>query len=380
MIKTYKYKLYNSKNNNSLQDSIDTSCWVYNHCIALHKRYYRLFKKTLNKYQLQKHITKLKKQNRFQKWNTLNSQTIQDIAERIDKSYKQFFRNLKKHRPPKFRSKKMYKSITFKQTGFKLLEDNRIKIGDKTYKYWKSRDFQGDIKRLIVKKDALGDFYIFLLINEEMKPKAFKTGKIAGCDFGLKTFLVTSDNEKIESPLYLNQSLTELREKHRNLSKKKKGSKNRHKARRSLARTYRKIENQRNDFHFKLANRLIEKYDVLYFEDLNLDGMKRLWGRKVSDLAFDSFLRKLEWKALESDKEIVYIDKWFPSSKLCSREGCGIINRDLKLSDREWTCACGMVHDRDYNAAKNILRAGASAPEGDTTSGISRKGNLKLCC
>lgn len=211
-------------------------------------------------------------------------------------------------------------------------------------------------------------------------PKAFKTGKIAGCDFGLKTFLTTSDNEKIESPLYFLNNLDKLREKSRNLSKKKKGSNNRERARRSLARLQRKIENQRNDFHFKLSNKLTKQYDVLFFEDLNLDSMKKLWGRKVSDLAFDSFLRKLEWKMLESDKEVKYIDRWFPSSKLCSKEGCGILNKNLRLEDRTWACACGTVHDRDLNASINILKAGTSAYEGDITSKIFSNKNLKLCC
>ena len=380
MLKTYKYKLYNSKQNKHLKNDLNTACWVYNHCIALHKTYYRLYKKTLNKYKLQKHLTKLKNKQQYQKWNTLNSQTIQDITERIDKAYKQFFKNLKKHRPPKFKSRFMYKSITFKQCGFKLLDNNKIKIGGRTYTYWKSREINGKVKRVMIKQDTVGDFYLYLFVDEVLKPKAFKTGKIAGCDFGLKTFLFTSDNKKIESPLYLSQNIKRLRKVHRNFSLKKKGSNNRKKARRSLAKVHKKVVNQRTDFQFKLANSLIQKYDELYFETLNLEGMKKLWGRKVSDLALDSFLRILEWKALESGKHIGYIDRWFPSSKLCSVEGCGWIKEDLKLKDRVWECgACHTVHDRDFNASKNILRAGTSAYEGDKTSGI---GNIdfKFCC
>ena len=392
MIKTYKYKLYQADHNRALHDLVNTACWVYNHCIRLHKRYYRLYKKTLNTNQLQKHIAKLRKRNKH--WMKLNSQTVQDITERIEKGYKLFFNNFKKNKtkitkkgkpkkkrfnPPGFKKRIKYKSITFKQTGFKILLDNKIKIGKKLYKYWKSREGNSKIKRLVVKRDKLGDFYIFLTVEEELKSKPSKTGKIAGCDFGLKTFLTLSDGKKIESPLFFKQSAIRVKQAGRNLSSKKKGSNNRRKARQNLFRVYRKIENQRNDFQFKLANKLANEYDELYFEDLNLDGMKRLWGRKVSDLAFDKFLRVLEYKTIEKGKRLGYINRFYPSTKLCFE--CSCVNENLTLEDREWTCpACGAFHDRDHNAAKNILRAGTSAPERDVTAGVSRKRNVKLRC
>jgi len=380
MIKTFKYRLYPAKRNKKLQDNINVACWVYNHCLALHKRYYRLYGKSLNKYKLQKHITKLKKRDKYKSWRSLNSQTIQDVTDRIERAYRLFFNNLKRHRPPKFKSRTKYSSFTLKQCGYKILEGNKIKIGGTVYKYWKSRDIEGEIKRLCVKRDNVGDFYIFLSCVVDNPKAAFKTGKIAGCDFGLKTFLTTSDSEKIESPQHLKQNLDTLRKRSKSLSKKKKGSRNRHKARLGLARCYRKISNQRRDFHFKTANRLLSEYDELYFEDLNLDGMKRLWGRKVSDLALDSFLKILEHKALETGKHIGYIDRWFPSSKICSREGCGILNMNLQLNDRDWECACGTFHDRDVNAATNILRVGASAHERDEISLTSSDRGDKFRC
>jgi putative transposase len=367
MIITYHYKLYGSQKNHHLDDSLRIACNIYNHCISLHKRYYKIFKKKISLYTLQKHITKLKSLKIYEYWNKINSQTIQDVTERIERSYQAFFKNTKKARPPKFKCFRKYKSITFKQTGFKLLDNNKIKIGGKTYRYFKSRSFEGKIKTMIVKRDNLGDYYIYFTIEQESNQETIKTGKIAGCDFGLKTFLTTNEEEKIESPEYFKINLNKIKTAHRNLSKKVKGSNNRYKAKQSLARLYRKVDNQRRDFQYKLANDLASRYDVLIFEDLNLEGMKRLWGRKISDLAFDKFLRILEWICKKKGKEVKYIDRWFPSSKACSE--CGIVNNELRLKDRSWTCACGAEHDRDVNAAKNILRVGTSTLSGDLSSG-----------
>ena len=184
------------------------------------------------------------------------------------------------------------------------------------------------------------------------------TGKSAGFDFGLKSFLTSSDDEKHDSNEYLKTHLKELKKKNRTLSKKKKGSKNRKKAKKSLARLHRKIANKRRDAHFKLALALVRSYDFLYFEDLNLKGMVRLWGRKVSDYGFSDFLKILECKTIEHWKTLGKVDRFFPSSKLCS--DCGIIKSkdELKLKDRVYSCDCGLEIDRDLNAAKNILREG----------------------
>jgi putative transposase len=160
-MKTFCFKTYHSKKNRYLHNQISLAGEIYNHCIALHKRYYRMSKKSLNAYSLQKHLTKLKKRERYSHWNQLGSQAIQDIADRIDKAYKLFFRNQKlgiKSGPPNFKKRRNYKSFTLKQAGYKLLEDNsrrynRIKIGNKIFKYFKSQDIQGSIKTITVKRD-----------------------------------------------------------------------------------------------------------------------------------------------------------------------------------------------------------------------------------
>jgi putative transposase len=358
-MKTYKFKLYFHKRNRYLKRSINAAGVIYNHCIALHKRYYRMFGKHLNCAKLQKHIAKLRKRNAF--WQLVGSQAVQDICQRIDKAYQLFFKHHKRGvRPPSFKKVRRYKSFTLKQAGYKFLGGNRIKIGDKVYQYWNSREIDGTIKTVTVKRSPLGEMFLVVVADgsgdDEIAPM---TGKTAGFDFGLKTFLTTSDGEKIDSPEFLKANMAKLRKASRAHSRKQKGSVNRERARKDLVRVHEDISNQRRDWFWKLAHRLTDQYDALYFETLNLDGMKRLWGRKVSDLALAEFLGILEWVAQKKGKYVGFIDRWYPSSKTCSH--CGHIHQGLALSDRWWRCpSCQSVNDRDENAAINIKAVGAS--------------------
>jgi len=167
------------------------------------------------------------------------------------------------------------------------------------------------------------------------------------------------------SPEFFKRGIRKIRRANRNLSRKKRGSNNRRKTNRNLARVHRKVANLRNDFHWKLANLITDKYDVICFENLNMGGMQRLWGRKITDLGFYSFLQKVQYLAKKKGKIVRKIDKWFPSSKMCHK--CGCINESLELRDREWTCdSCDTTHDRDLNAAINIHAVGASTVGVDT--------------
>jgi putative transposase len=157
----------------------------------------------------------------------------------------------------------------------------------------------------------------------------------------------------------LKQSLNQLKKANRNLSRKKKGSNNRKKAKRALAQLHHRISNKRKDFHFKLAAQLARQNKIICIEDLNLSGMKALWGRKISDLGFASFVSILEHQASKTGCAVVKIDRWYPSSKEC--HCCGAINQELGLRNRVWTCSCGVTHNRDINAAINIQRVGMSA-------------------
>lgn len=367
-MKTFAYKAYTSKRNRKLHRQIDVAASVWNHCIALHRRYFRRFGKHLNLFQLMKHITKLKKLTRYAFWKELGSQAIQDIVQRIERGYQLFFgfqksrrtgtsQSGRKVRPPSFRKRVKYTSFTLKQAGY-TLSGNHLKIGKQQYRFSKSREIEGNIKTLTVKRDALGDIFFVFVTDAEVQPVNAATTEIAGMDFGLKDFLTISDGTRIASPEPLKKSLNRLAKANRSLSRKKKGSNNRRTSRKALARVHRDISNQRKDFQFKLARTLAITYNAIAIEDLNLSGMKALWGRKVSDLGFASFVSILEHQASKTGCTIVKIDRWFPSSKLCSC--CGTVNGGLSLRDRIWTCDCGVTHDRDLNAAVNIQRVGAS--------------------
>jgi putative transposase len=358
-MKTLKFKLYQHKRNRYLKRSINAAGVIYNKCIALHKRYYRMWGKHLNCAKLQAHIAKQRKRHPF--WQSVGSQAVQDICQRIEKAYQLFFKHNKKGvKPPGFKKVRKYKSFTLKQAGYKFLGTNRIKIGQRIYQFWQSREIEGIVKTLTIKRTPLGELFMVVVVDDSLDPQIkFTTGNIAGFDFGLKTFLTCSDGTKIESPQFFQQSLKLVKIASRQHSKKLKGSSNRERARKNLVRKYEDISHRRSDWFWKLAHELTDKFDVLCFETLNLLGMQRLWGRKISDLAFGEFLQILEWIAKKKNKLIVYVSRWYPSSKTCFN--CGHILESLDLSVREWRCpSCQSVNGRDENAARNIQAVGAS--------------------
>jgi len=367
-MRTYKFKLYRSKKNKHLHRQINISGIIWNHCIALHRRYYRLTGKSLNGYALMKHIAKLKKLPKYAFWNIVGSQAIQDIVQRIDKAYKLFFGNLKRKvrtSPPGFKKVKKYTSFTLKQAGWKLLGGNKIKIQGTVYKFSKSRDIpaapRGFPKTVTVKRDPLGNLYLYFVAEEVIdQNNQPMTGNSAGFDFGLKTFLTTSDGEQIASPLYYRAAMAELKLAQQNLARKVKFSGGWQKARQIVTRIYQTVVNKRRDWFFKVSHFLTDQYDQLFFEDLNMKGMQALWGRKINDLARSEFMGILGYVASTKGKVVHLVNRFYPSSKTC--HDCGHVYQELKLSEREWACAgCGCIHDRDLNAALNIHREGASS-------------------
>lgn len=390
-MKTLKFKLYNHKRNRYLKQTINAAGIIYNHCIALHRRYYRRWRKHLSCAKLQSHIAKLRNHRPF--WQSVGSQAVQDICQRIEKAYQLFFqRHNKGVRPPGFKKVKKYKSFTLKQAGYKFLGDNRVKIANRVYQFWKSREIEGKVKTLTIKRTPLGELFLVVVVDDGHRQEIRSTtGKIAGFDFGLKTFLSCSDGTQIDSPQFFKQSLNAIKKASRLHSKKlkaqtcrrehlpgkvcKKGSSNRERARKNLARRYEDISNRRRDWFWKLAHELTDKFDILCFETLNLKGMQRLWGRKISDLAFGEFLQILEWVAKKKKKLVVFIDQWYPSSKTCSN--CGHVLESLDLSVREWRCpSCQIVNGRDENAAKNIEMVGTSTIRlGELVAGVGVPAN-----
>ena len=368
MIKTFKYKLYNSKNNKHLSTQIDIACWVYNHCVSLHKRYYKLYHKHLNKFKLQKHLTKLKKLPKYSKWNSLGSQSIQNVTDRIENGYQLFFKK-EADSPPDYKGRYKYKSFSLKQAGYKLFDNNHIIINKHKYKYFKSRKIEGDIKFVTIKRDNLKNIYLCIICKVEVPKPIHKTGQTAGIDFGCKTFLTLSDNTEYNNPQYLKNSLKMLKMLQQSLSLKTKGSNNRKKAKYRVIKLYQKIDNQKNDYLFKLARQLCLIYDEFYVEDLDLSSMKeseheskqleKNYHRKISDLSYGKFISILEYYCVKTGKKLTKISKWEPSSKTCSK--CGWYNENFTIKDKIFKCKiCNNELDRDLNASINIKQVGTS--------------------
>ena len=372
-MRTYKYKIQRHKRNRHIQGDLKILAHVWNHFIALTRRHYRIYGqcegyKRPSWYRLKRHLTKLKKLQRFQHWKIPYSWSLQEILKRIEFGYQKFLKRDAK-RPPKFKKHTKYASQTFdgKQCPFKahVTIDNqggcpiaRVRINRRWYNFWYSREIQGNVKQVTVKKDGVGDFYVTFTTDNVGLELESKTGNAAGFDMGIKTLLTCSDGTKYESPQFYRNGAKKVKQANRNLSRKVRDSHNREKARLSLARTHRKIERQRMDHHWKLALELVRHFDWLFFEDLNLDSMKRLWGRKVSDIAFGELLQKIKWQATKRMKQVGIINKWQPTTSVCHVCSEKV---NLQLRDREWTCHnCTTHHDRDTNAAINVLKVGAS--------------------
>ena len=382
IIKTYKFKLYRSKRNRKLHRQINAAGLTYNHCIALCRRYYRMYGVSLKKAHLQKHLTKLKKLSKFSYLKEFGSQAVQDVTDRIEFGYKKFFRRENK-RPPKFRKISKSKSFTLKQAGWELDEENHtIIINKQKYRYHKSREVEGLIKTVTIKRDSIGDIYIFLTCQVDQNTVMPRLGKSIGFDFGLKdTLLVAPTSEDdVDMPRFFEQNRRELRKIQQKLSRKLDSNVERYVVRgkgrfpvykrplsecrniqkgiKEEARLHKRISNQREAYHWHLAHELCSKYALICVESLNMRWMQKEHGKKVNDYGFAAFIKILDYVASRYGTTIVKVDKWFPSSQLCY--DCGYKNKEVKnVHVREWKCQnCGKHHDRDRNAAKNILREG----------------------
>jgi putative transposase len=371
--KTYKYRLYRcDKKDKKLRHKIFVASTIWNHFIALQRRYYRLTKKHISLTRMNNHVLKLRKIKRFALWQDLHSQACQNVCKRVDDAYQRFFNGLAKRRP-KFRKAKKYRSFTFPQSGYKLVKYNQnplqangkyrrargtIEIDNAQYAFVQHRPMSGEIKTLTIKRDTIGRLWLVFSVVEKMViGDEARTGKSGGFDFGLKTFLTDDEGRAYTSPQFFAQGIRKTRQLSREFSRKVEGSKRYKRARRRLARRSEDVANKRRDHHFKLAHRLCDEYDVLYYEDLNLSGMKALWGRRVSDLGFGQFMNILDWVAFKRGKHVIKINRFAPTTQTCS--DCGQ-RHTLTLRDRVLNCECGLTIDRDHNAAINIKLVGAS--------------------
>ena len=203
---------------------------------------------------------------------------------------------------------------------------------------------------------------MYITVTEDYSEVKYepKTGKAEGFDFGIKDFLTGSDGKPYASPMFYKHNAKTLAEAQKVYSRKVKGSNNQERQRKTVARIHKKTTNRRTDHHWKLAIQLCRKFDILFFEDLNLRGMKKLWGKQVSDLAFGAFMQKLKHQSHKRIRSVLKIGRWIPTTKCCSV--CEHKNDDLTLADRAWTCPSCHTHlDRDHNAAINILKEGVAS-------------------
>ena len=380
-MRTYKHKIRNHDKNKRLGNMLDDLAEVHNHFLRLEQRYFRIYGKYAGRYRLQPHLTKLLKRTK-KHWAWIPRDTLDAVIIRLDTAYQRFFvykkNGGKKVGLPKLKKPHKMRSAKF-PTGYRL-ENGRLRISFKTwddktqslkfdriwYSFHQHRDWQGNVRYVQILRDAAGEYWVYIITDDTSKEVLSATGKSVGIDFGLKTFLTLSTGEKIQNPQFLKQSLNALRQLNKAVSRKVKGSNNWWRAVRALARLYSKVSNQRRDWHWKLATDLCRRFDAIATETLNLDGMKRLWGRKVSDLAFYQFVEILKFKCFKHNREFHQVGQWTATTKPCSN--CGHKNDNLALSDRQWICSkCGSHHDRDINAAINGLR-GCLEPRVETMS------------
>ena len=364
-MRTYKYKIRNHPKNKRLGNLLDELADVHNHFLRLEKRYYRIYGKYAGRYRLQPHLTKLLRTTK-KHWAWIPRDTLDAAIIRIHDAYQRVFAG--QGGIPKPKRKHRYRSAKF-QTGYKL-ENGHVRISFKSwdnrsrslkfnrpwYAFHQHRDWHGDVRYIQLLRDSAGEYWLYIVTDNTSTEPMRQTGESVGIDFGLKTFLTLSTGDKIVCPQFLKQSLKHLRQLNKSISRKVRGSNNWWRAIRQLARLYIKVSNQCRDWQWKVATALCRRFDTIATETLNLDGMKRVWGRKVSDLGFYQFLQFLEYKCFKHDRQLLRVGQWTATTKPCS--DCGHTNDNLFLKDRQWTCpVCDTNHDRDINAAINILRA-----------------------
>lgn len=361
--KAYNFRIYPTKAQIPILISqFGQVRFVYNFFLRKRIDFYAIHagekKQGLNYFDTANMLTKLKKCPETIWLRKSNAQVLQQSLRHLDIAYNNFFNKYCKF--PSFKKKTGLQSFTVPQ-GFKFSPDNGVLIIPKItpIKIIAHRNIEGTIKHVTIKKTPSGKYFASLCceIEKNIIPKC--SGRKIGIDLGLKSFLVTSDNENISPPKFLRKSEKKLIKFQRLLSRKVKGSNKRNKARIKVARIHEKISNQRKDFLHKLSHRLVSENQAIFSENLNVRGImaNHHLAKSVSDAGWGEFIRQIKYKSEWNGVHFGQIDRFFPSSKRCN--SCGWVNNLLSLKDREWLCqGCKKVIDRDLNAAQNILQFG----------------------
>lgn len=364
--KAFKYRLYPTKKQEVLlAKTFGCARFVYNRGLALKMSLYEKKEKGISVFNLINEMVKWKDCEETKWLSEVNSQALQASLVNLDKSYTNFFK--KRAAFPKFKSKfdnnQSFCNPQFTKLNFNL---NRVSIpkfkgGIKAVLH---RKFEGKIKKSTVSKTPSGKYFISVLVETDTEnPKCGKPSepKTLGIDLGIKGFATFSDGTVIKNPRHLSKKLRLLKRQQRKLSRKKKGSSNRNKQRKKVARIHERVTNTRKDFLHKVTHSIVKNqdYNSVAIEDLDVAGLLKKGKRNklskhIADASWGMFREFLTYKCEWAGKNLLVIGQFEPSSKLCT---CGYLNKTLTLKDREWDCpACKVHHKRDELAAKNIRR------------------------
>ena len=353
--KAYKFRLYpNLEQQRFLAKCFGCSRFVYNHFLRVATDVYAESKKQVRYKDMAGLLTALKKQESYSWLNEVNSQPLQQTLKNLESAYVAFFKKITAF--PRFKKRSDKQSFRVPQH-FSLTGDNKLKLPKMSpISIVIHRAIEGEMKSVTISKSPTGKYYASILVEYEGRPVALNGGKI-GIDLGLKDFAITSSGDKYANPKFLKEAQKKLKRLQRSLSRKVRGSENRNKARARVARAHEQVSQKRFDMHHKLSFKLTCENQAVALEDLNIKGMVKnhKLARAISDAGWGQFVSMLDYKGELYGCELRRLDRFFPSSKRCSC--CGYIKQDLTLNIRQWDCPeCSAHHDRDINAAQNILK------------------------